>query len=291
MSFQRLGLMGLAFVLSLSLANYLLRTYRWHRLLKKLGERVPIWDGVLCYFSGFALTVTPGKVGEAVKAHYLKDRHNVEYHHTFAAMLTERIADLVGISFISLAALYAFKDFHFFAASVVTLIVVILGILIIEPARTNLLKPLRKARNRWVKMLSGFIDSVTSRAAALLSFRVLTESSTLALMSWSAEAFAFAYLATLVGYEGDLMLLMGIFCIGMLIGAASFIPGGLGSTEIALLFMLEKIGIPSVDAVFVVLVSRATTLWFAVALGGCAMMSLKIQDHNKSSKVTGDPSK
>ncbi|HEX6103317.1 MAG TPA: lysylphosphatidylglycerol synthase domain-containing protein, partial [Alphaproteobacteria bacterium] len=63
----RIGPGTLLTLLLLSLANYALRLLRWHRLAQRIGVSVPIARTTLYYFAGFAMSATPGKVGEALR--------------------------------------------------------------------------------------------------------------------------------------------------------------------------------------------------------------------------------
>ncbi|XOV89495.1 MAG: YbhN family protein [Pseudomonadota bacterium] len=273
-SLARLGLGGLMLVLGLSVFNYLLRAARWHWLLKGLDEKVPWVDGTVCYLAGFALTVTPAKLGEAVKGYYLNKRHRVSYAHTVTAIVVERVADLIAMLLISLAALYVFENFRVF--SVLFGVLLLTGIWVLVSGRAlPLLQWIREKISRgWFDAAFGFGVNVLDRTRALMSRRVLLNATLLGIVSWSAEAIAFAYIAGVVGIDVNILVLMGVFTLGMLIGAASFIPGGVGSAELALIFMLQLFGASEADAVFVALVSRVTTLWFAVLLGGMAMLML-----------------
>ena len=46
-----------------------------------------------------------------------------------------------------------------------------------------------------------------------------------------------------MGLNIDTSLAIGIYCISILFGALSFVPGGIGTTEAAMTFMLINIGI------------------------------------------------
>ena len=59
-------------VLALSLLHFLVRFLRWQWYLGRLGHRVPWAPSAACYMAGFALTATPGKLGETVRSLYLK---------------------------------------------------------------------------------------------------------------------------------------------------------------------------------------------------------------------------
>ena len=62
-------------------------------------------------------------------------------------------------------------------------------------------------------------------------------------------------------------VLAGVYAIAMIVGALSFLPGGLGSTEAVMMLLLLSVGVENSAAVSATLICRVTTLWFAVALG------------------------
>ena len=60
----------------LAAVNYALRFLRWQFYLRKVGvTNVSTRDSLQVFLAGFALTVTPGKLGEAVKAVLLRASH------------------------------------------------------------------------------------------------------------------------------------------------------------------------------------------------------------------------
>jgi len=64
---------------------------------------------------------------------------------------------------------------------------------------------------------------------------------------------------------------IGIYSIALLGGALFFLPGGLGSTEAFMLLLLMQAGLDPVSASAATIISRVTTLWFAVLLGWIAL--------------------
>jgi uncharacterized protein (TIRG00374 family) len=62
-----------------------------------------------------------------------------------------------------------------------------------------------------------------------------------------------------------------IFAFAMMVGAISVLPGGLGSTEATMVGLLATQHVPADVAVVATALVRVTTLWFAVALGLCAL--------------------
>ncbi len=60
---------------------------------------------------------------------------------------------------------------------------------------------------------------------------------------------------------------MGIYAVSLLAGAVSFIPGGIGSTELVMGLLLSKLGADNTVFMTAPLISRLSTLWFAVIVG------------------------
>lgn len=59
-------------LLALAFLNYLLRYFRWHIYLKALGIPLDSWKSFQIFMAGLTMSITPGKVGEALKAHLLR---------------------------------------------------------------------------------------------------------------------------------------------------------------------------------------------------------------------------
>ena len=83
-------------LLALSLANYLLRFVRWGRYLALLDAPVPWRINLDAYFAGFALTTSPGKLGETLRSVLLKPQ-GVPAPASLAAFFAERASGLLAI--------------------------------------------------------------------------------------------------------------------------------------------------------------------------------------------------
>jgi uncharacterized protein (TIRG00374 family) len=93
----------------------------------------------------------------------------------------------------------------------------------------------------------------------------------LATAGWWAEAASFSLLLTALGAHLRAMECAFVFAFGMLVGAISVLPGGLGSTEATMIGLLASQGVPFATALVATAVVRLTTLWFAVVLGMLAL--------------------
>jgi uncharacterized protein (TIRG00374 family) len=110
---------------------------------------------------------------------------------------------------------------------------------------------------------------------ALLSPKMLVGGVILGLVAWGAEGIGFYLIVRALEFEAAVPAAIGVYAAGMLIGALSFIPGGLGSTEAAMVLMLSLLGMGVSSAIAATIVCRVATLWFAVALGFCAFAAVE----------------
>src|SRR5215204_6159858 len=97
-------------ILVLSLWNYGWRYVKWNRLLRAL--EIPEIPGLLnlgVYLSGYAMAITPGKVGELVKAVYIRRINGTPVNRTSAAIAAERITDAIAMLLLALIGLLEFN--------------------------------------------------------------------------------------------------------------------------------------------------------------------------------------
>jgi uncharacterized protein (TIRG00374 family) len=70
-----------------------------------------------------------------------------------------------------------------------------------------------------------------------------------------------------MGADIPLTFAVFVYALSMLAGALSFMPGGLGGAEAAMVALLVWKGMPSANAIAATVLIRLATLWFAVAIG------------------------
>jgi uncharacterized protein (TIRG00374 family) len=131
------------------------------------------------------------------------------------------------------------------------------------------------ARIPLVRRLTHKLDEAYHTTAALLRPRPLGLAVLLSIVSWFFECAAFW--AVVRGFPGatvELQAATFIYASMTVAGALSFLPGGLGVTELGMLAMLGKLATgcgPSVAAA-ATFVTRLCTLWFAVVVGLAALV-------------------
>ena len=278
----RWSMAGLACLLALG--NYLVRFGRWHYYLKLLDVRVRAGDSLAVFLAGFALTVTPGKLGEAVKAFLLRASHKVAVARTAPIVVAERVTDLIALLLLTLVGVFTFDppavDRRLLVAGAA---LVVAGILVVsvDPLAERavaLAARLPLLRGRLAHRLAEFHRST----AALLRPAPLLLASAIATASWFLECVAFWVVVR--GFPGAALALRPatfIYAAVTVAGALSFLPGGLGVTEAGMLALIMRFGsgITRGGAAASTFVTRACTLWFAVALGVPALILYARRKH------------
>lgn len=260
-------------LLALSLLNYGLRTLRWHLYSHHLGIPTSLKASAVVYFAGFALTTTPGRVGEALRLWLLQRMGGHRYERTLPLLVADRISDMGAVGLLMLIGLAAVSS------QILLLLTAVLAtsatlVLMVWPglAIAGVGLAFRAIGGRWPRLF-GKIRGAARRTVYLFTPRLALPALALGMLGWLAEALAFYLLLDALGAPIGLLEATLIFTAGMLVGALTMVPGGVGGTEGAMLALLSLQGVPMSVAVPATIVIRVTTLWFAVALGFAAMPS------------------
>jgi uncharacterized protein (TIRG00374 family) len=264
------GFLGIAAALALSLVNYGMRFVRWQIFLRTLGYQVPTWPSLRIYVGGFSLTPTPGKAGEMLRSVFLKD-FGVPYQQCFGTFLAERLSDLMAILLLTSFGLWNYPDAR---PTMIVLGLIVCLVLILSHQEKRL-----KAADHFAKKflptrlarLAEFMVETTLAFKSCFAIRVVVLIMILGIIAWAAEGYALYMILCCLGYDLGFLMSMFIYGFALLIGGISFLPGGLGGTEITLLHFLTLNEIPISAAVAATLLIRLATLWFSVLLGLMAL--------------------
>lgn len=257
-----------ALALALALANYAIRFVRWEMYLRRQGVRVPIASSALVFGAGLSLSITPGKVGELVKSFLLRELHGTPATRTAPIVIAERVTDLIALLVLAVIGVAAY-GVHTVLVAVATALVALGLVLLAWPRGAHALIDLA-TRPRRLRRFREPLYELHGGLAGLCRPRPLLVATGLALPAWAAECVGFA--AIVNGFPGahvDLGLAVVIYAATTIAGALSFLPGGLGVTEGAMILLLVESAarLDRAVAFDATLLTRLATLWFAVAIG------------------------
>lgn len=253
-------------VAGLSLASYLARFIRWHRFLLRLGHPIPWQRHLAIYWSGFALTLSPGKAGETVRSLYLRP-YGVPYDQSIGTFVAERLLDLVAVGLLAGLTTLRFPEQRSWVLGVLACCLCGMILLRSRLTRWTVAHLARRAPGQ-------FASEGLLTVKNLLSGSSLATALPLSFLAWSAQGLALHALVGALGYELGALDIVSVYCLSILAGAASFIPGGLGATEAAMIVLLGAVGLMQGDAILAAMVGRGLTLWMAIGLGVASMVWL-----------------
>jgi len=245
--------------------NYLLRYFRWNYYLNQIGIKLPPKINRVIFASGLCMNITPGKVGEFLKAYLIKKYNNTEITKTSPIIVTERITDMIAM--ILLASLGALKYSYGGYTLLITLIFLI-GLIVVF--HFDKLFDFFMAVLSKIKRIKGFLHlgkDFRDSARKLLSLKSLTIAIALSLIAWGLEGFVVFFVLKSLGISISLLSSIFIFSVSSVLGAISTLPGGLGVAEGSMIGAMILLGVTKTIAFGATLITRFATLWFGVFIG------------------------
>jgi len=258
------------FILGLTLFNYLLRGTRYHYYLRQIGiTNISYWTSLRVFIGGFALTITPGKVGELIRVLWLKNIADADPVQSAPSGIVDRIADALAMATLALVGALVYPQYRFAVLSVMA--VLAMGVFIVQ------IRPLANwflDLGERLPIVSGFADRLRTLYEStyeLLRLKNLVIGVGVGVVAWMAEGLAFFLVLIGLGVSGSFELALTaifILALGSILGGASSMPGGLGAAEATITGLLQAlVGLPETVAVTATLLIRFFTLWFGVSLG------------------------
>jgi len=262
-AFKNFNWIVLPAIFCLTIINYLIRFLKWNYFLKKVDVHLELRDSLFIFFSGLAMTITPGKVGEIWKGWLVKDLNDEKLGKTIPVVLAERLTDVIGLLLLSVFGVILFYEEGIYL--LVFLFIIIIAFVFF--VRTNFF--IGKIFNFVKKRVSSYsedIETVQTSLNKLMEPKGLLIMSLISSFAWSFECIGLSLVLWGFGESLSIIKSTFIFSISTLAGAASMIPGGLGVAEGSISGFLKFFGFSSTISVWSSLIIRST-IWFATILG------------------------
>jgi glycosyltransferase 2 family protein len=253
-------------LLALSLVNYGLRATRWHLYTHALHVKTGIVQSFRHYIGGFALTMTPARLGELVRLRWIARETATPVERLAPLILVDRAGDLASTGLLLAIALAAGAS-GIAGGLPVAMLAIIAALIATRPA---LFRAFVDGTYRLIGRKPRLFVRLRRAARALNPFsspRILLPALFLGGIGWFAEGYAFYLLLGWMGAEVPLWTAVSIFLFSMMTGGATGMPGGVGGAEAAMVALLALQGVPLEVSIPATAIIRITTLWFAIALG------------------------
>ncbi|MDH4100713.1 MAG: flippase-like domain-containing protein [Nitrospirota bacterium] len=269
-AFQGFDWAYLPAILFLAFLNYLLRFLRWEYYLAIIGLRVNRWESLLVFFSGLAMSVTPGKVGELLKSYLLKELSGAAISRTAPVVVAERVTDFVAI--VALSA-FGVVVFGYGTSALIASGLLIVALLAIISSRSLFMKLVAIVHRMPVlSRVAPRLETAYESARGLLAPGPLAWATIIGVASWFAECYGLYLVFKGFGVSVSVFSATFVYAFSTLVGALTMLPGGLGATEGSMTGLLVYTGVATPIAVAATFIIRVCTLWFAVLLGCAALI-------------------
>lgn len=256
--------------LLLTLFNYTLRFLKWHFYIRQIGGEGLGWRQSLRLFvAGFPLAVSPGKVGEVLKAIWLNHYTGISVARGVSVVVAERISDGLAVLLLSTFGVMAYPQYW---PAFLVVLIGLLGVIIVSQIRPVALWALELGeRIKWIKRIVHILREFYEGSFMLFKPRASFIAVGLGMVSWFGEGIGFYLLLLGLGLPPSVQLFgLAVFILAFstVIGAVSALPGGLGASEASIAGMLVLLaGFDAGLAAAATLLIRLATFWFGVALG------------------------
>ncbi len=260
----------LPIIITLVPCSWLALYARWNLLLRNVNVKIPLKQNLKIYFGGYALAITPGKFGELVKSQLLKSKFNVPYTTTAPLVLVERLYDMVGA--------VAAAMFGIWLLGIGSVVIIVASSMLVL---FFVLISSRNIFNKFLKIFGKF--KIMSKILLPLSesYEVVRASSRgkiailaslLTLSYWLLESLAVYFVLLAFGIDSVTYFnVVSTYTTSLILGAASFIPGGIGVAEGSLVGLLGLQGMDVSSTLTPVVIIRIVTLWYSVVVGFIAL--------------------
>lgn len=250
----------------ISLTSYVARYIRWYWLLTRAGQSTPFMRGFLAYLSGFAFTATPGKVGELVRMRYFLPM-GVSSELVISTFIFERASDLITVLLLASIAISRLDLFIF----VLLFVVAFISALIFFAYYPNFLLRVSRLILGWGFLrVAKIVMTLANGLRGILQWMNILDI-TMALgsglIAWGLTSYGFLILLEFLNVSVPAVAAFAIYPLAMLVGAASMLPGGLGSTEIAIVTLLAAQGVQLSLATIAAVGIRLSIIWFSILCG------------------------
>lgn len=243
---------------------------RWLFLLKKHDISVPLGSNFLVYLSSFSLTATPGQLGELIKSQLLKTKFEVPITKTAPLVIIERLYDFTGAIIVSIIGFWLL-NVNIYVPIIASIALALVFLLL--KSKKMFSKTINLVKK--IKLVSKMADPISESFDTIqlsLDKKTFVLCTVISICYWLMVGIGAFLVLKAVGIDTlEPIKAISIYSSSLIVGAASFIPGGVGVAEGSIAGLLSLSGIDISVAFALGILIRIFTLWYAVIVGFIAL--------------------
>lgn len=278
---------------TIQLLSVLLIVYQWRLIVHKMGGKISFLEMLeINFYGSFVESITPSVKagGEATKALLFKKRLDLPMGKAVAIVGIQKVVStsvftmLCALSLIVFTLQAQLSTAHknvlmigFFMS--ILMIFVLLG-LIFSPDKLLAFLVKRPWLRRYSRQIHSFFEHFKETVAIFKEDKdVLRKHLFLSTLIWILFPVKAYFIAVVIGIPIHFMGMAVVTYLTYMIGMIPLLPGGLGSFEVAVVFLLQPFHVTLELAMVLAIVLRFVTFWFVFGLSAFYLGGKQIMDN------------
>jgi uncharacterized protein (TIRG00374 family) len=254
-----------------------LKSIKWKIIVNSVKSDFSLRESVVAFFVGFSFsTITPAKLGDFIKVLYITDE-NCSLGKSLSTIVIDRLIDIILLFSIAFVGIYGFSVFyHIEILSIGTIILIIAGIVaglyivLNRPLLSALLKPFFNVfvpKHLKSKVALYYDDFFTGLFTFYYDRARFFSSIGIGIISW-IPTFIYGYLLALsIGIDTGIFFFVLVIPIISLLDLLPISISGIGTRDMALIFLFGLKSISAEQAVAFSLLYLFMSYWLIALIG------------------------
>lgn len=270
----------LPLIIAVHFGALIIYSMRQKILFDSLNIRISLKQNIILQFSGYSMLTTPGGIGELIKTHFLKKNHSKGYMETIPVVLAEKYHNLLAITSVITIMLFFRNNLDIQIISGIIWVILLSVFIVVKTRKVFLIRKI--PRLGFLKNFSDNIVSFSDTLSILTKNRIFLKCLSLGIIATFMDAVAIymCFLAFDIHYNFiDSTLFTST---ALVVGSITFIPSGIGITDLSMAELFIKSGIATSVAFTLTVFIRFMISWSSVIIGIITLrFVMKSKEHVK----------
>lgn len=280
--------------LAAAIVSYALRTLRFHYFLRQSGIAISFLKTWRVQLIGFALAVTPGRVGELFKLRLINEKTGTPVVQSAPLLLLDRMTEGGGFMILAIATALMIPSLEDDIPTPRLLLFGFAAMIIFLLTRRQWKRvagfaTARLAESKLGQRLVPHLQNLWRGLDTSFTPRQIAGGLALSVLARFSDGVVVFFIAQMLGAKLVLPAAVFVLAVSGLVGGASFLPAGIGVVEAAMTGLLVLMGITLPNAIAITLFTRLSILWLWVIIGLGFAFRLRLPLPQEKLSATPEP--
>ena len=244
----------------LILPIFLIKFIRWRFICSQIDLDIPLRVDAKCWIESQAFLATPGGSGLGIRAILLKEKCNMPFSKVLPAIIFERLNDLFSVFLIILILNIKSILISYFIVPILILSIIIYLFNFLEFTHIKFARLIPSS----LYLNKSFVQVIKK----LLKPKKIFFPTILGTVPWLIEGYSFYLIIKIIGnLDITWSFATSSHLAATIVGALSFLPGGLGATEAGTIGLLTLNDVPFDISSTSTIIIRILTIWLSTLIG------------------------